>query len=111
MDKDTLDKDYDLRVKKLAADKRSQPTTKAKTAEEIAQEAADNLRNLEQQRIRRMKGLVESDEEEEDEEEERQAQTEPAASKTEDEFGLGKGIRMKATATELGFDDEDDFLM
>lgn len=116
VDKAVVDKDYDIRVKQLAADKRAAPTVKTKTEEEIAEEESKRLKELEEKRLRRMRGEmdVDSDDEEEgkgkkgkqvsaDEDFEMMDNAEP------DEFGLGKGIRLRPTATELGFDDEDDF--
>lgn len=117
---DAARRKYDLLRNQLTADRRAQPTDRSKTEEEVAAEASARLKELEAKRIRRMEGQADSDseddkkrkkkgraesEEEEDEDEE-----------MEDEFGLGEGITAKAsktrpTATELGFDDEDDFLI
>ncbi|AEO66051.1 uncharacterized protein THITE_2113840 [Thermothielavioides terrestris NRRL 8126] len=118
-DKAALDKDYDIRVKQLAADKRAQPAERTKTEEEKAEEEANRLKELEEKRLRRMRGEVD-EEHEEDEEEgmgkkgkgsaEGQAY-DPFNVQEDDEFGLGKGIKYRPTATELGFDDEDDFLI
>ncbi|KAL2142330.1 hypothetical protein VTI28DRAFT_1339 [Corynascus sepedonium] len=119
-DKSALDKDYDIRVKLLAADKRAQPAERTKTEEEIAEEESKRLKELEEKRLKRMRGeMVEEDEEEEEEEEEKgkkgKGSTEdaydPFNTEERDEFGLGKGVKYRPTATELGFDDEDDFLI
>lgn len=119
-DKAALDKDYDIRVKQLAADSRAQPAERTKTDEEKAEEESTRLRELEEQRLKRMRG--EPDEEDEDEEEEegkgrkkkRNAEEQaydPFNADEVDEFGLGEGVKYRPTATELGFDDEDDFLI
>ncbi|KAK4239805.1 nucleolar protein 14 [Achaetomium macrosporum] len=116
-DKAALDKDYDIRVKQLAADKRAQPAERTKTEEEKAEEESRRLKELEEKRLRRMRG--EADEEEEDEEEEKAEKKgsaegqayDPFSTEENDEFGLGKGVKYRPTATELGFDDEDDFLI
>ena len=113
VDKAAADKEYDIRVKQLANDKRAAPTVKSKTDEEAAEEESKRLKELEENRLRRMRGEAVDDEEEErpkkgkkaaaDEDFEMMDDTEP------DEYGLGKGIKLRPTATELGFDDEDDF--
>ncbi|KAM7219145.1 putative nucleolar complex protein 14 [Rhypophila decipiens] len=115
VDKAVVDKDYDIRVKQLAADKRAAPTVKTKTEEEIAEEESKRLRELEEKRLRRMQGEmdVDEDDEEEDKGKKKGKQTEEdfelMDTEEPNEFGLGKGIRLRPTATELGFDDEDDF--
>ncbi|KAK3329650.1 nucleolar protein 14 [Apodospora peruviana] len=114
VDKVTLDKDYDVRVKKLAMDKRAAPTERTKTEEEKAEEASKRLKELEEKRLRRMRGEDVSEDEEEEKPKRGKADTagpdvEILDATDVDEFGLGKGIRLRPTATELGFDDEDDF--
>lgn len=121
VDKDAVEKDYDLAVKKMVADKRAKPTMRTKTEEEVVEEQSKRLRELEEKRLRRMKGEEVSDSNEEDEEEESESESEGEETKPlveiirEDggatDFGLGKGIKMRPTATELGFDDEDDFII
>lgn len=118
-DKAAVEKDYDISVKKLAADKRAQPAERTKTEEEKAEEESRRLRELEEKRLKRMRGEV--DEEDEEESEDDKAKKDKEATETKafdplnpeenDEFGLGKGVRYKPTATELGLDDEDDFLI
>lgn len=118
-DKAALDKDYDIRVKQLAADKRAQPAERTKTEEEKAEEESRRLKELEEKRLKRMRGEVdEEDEEEEDDDKAKKEKSgtneqpfDPFSNEDVDEFGLGKGVRYRPTATELGFDDEDDFLI
>ncbi|KAL1841294.1 hypothetical protein VTJ49DRAFT_7239 [Mycothermus thermophilus] len=116
-DKATVDKEYDIEVKKLAADKRAQPAERTKTEEEKAKEEAERLKELEEKRLKRMRGeAVEESEEEESEEEKDEKKDDAhdpfqAEPEDEDEFGLGKGVKYRPTATELGLDDEDDFLI
>lgn len=114
--KKDLQREYDMQVRQLAADKRAQPSYRTKTDEELAEEEATKLRELEEKRRRRMEGEQGSESEPEDEpmEDEEESDNEPVQfiEKEEgDTFGLGKGIKLKPTATELGFDDEDDFLV
>ncbi|KAL2017494.1 hypothetical protein VTK56DRAFT_2036 [Thermocarpiscus australiensis] len=121
-DKAALDKEYDIRVKQLAADKRAQPAERTKTEEEKAEEEAKRLKELEEKRLKRMRGEMDEEEEEEEEgEDEAKGKREkdgsgerafdPFNPEEDDEFGLGKGVKYRPTATELGFDDEDDFLI
>jgi nucleolar protein 14 len=121
-DKTQLDKDYDLRLKLLAADNRAQPAERTKTDEEKAKEESNRLKELEEKRLRRMRGEAGEEDEEEEEEEgkgrgkgkKKNAEEpvhDPFNDEEEDEFGLGNGVKYRPTATELGFDDEDDFLI
>lgn len=121
VDKNAFEKDYDLAVKKMVADKRAKPTTRTKTEEQIAEAQSNRLRELEEKRLRRMRGEQVSDSEEEeerddDDESESDDNKKQAVEIIGDdggdvEFGLGKGIKMRPTATELGFEDEDDFII
>jgi nucleolar protein 14 len=113
-EKGRLEQEYDFSIKKLAQDRRAAPTDKTKTEDELAEEQASKLRDLETKRKRRMEGLAEESESEEDEEPEQDDADAPIQfiEKEEDDgFGLGKGIKMRPTATEMGLDDEDDFLI
>ncbi|KAK0733431.1 nucleolar protein 14 [Lasiosphaeria miniovina] len=119
MDKSIVNKDYDLRVRLLATDKRAQPAERTQTEEEKAEEAAKRLKELEEKRLKRMRGQWVSDDEDEDRGDIVKKQLaaadepvfDPFKSGDDDEFGLGKGIKLRPTAAELGFDDEDDFLI
>lgn len=107
-DKIKFDKEYDLRLRQMAQDKRSKPTEKLKTEEQVAEETARKLQELEAKRLRRMQGAPESSDEENDRD------TKPDEEEEEDEeddFGLGAGIKTRPTVTELGVEDEDDFLI
>jgi nucleolar protein 14 len=119
-DKAAVDKEYDIRVKQLAADKRAQPAERTKTEEEKAEEESKRLQELEEKRLKRMRGEMDEEDEEEEEEESKGKKGKGAAdedaydpfnTEENDEFGLGKGVKYRPTATELGFDDEDDFLI
>ncbi|VBB72492.1 Putative nucleolar complex protein 14 [Podospora comata] len=118
-DQATLDREYDIQVKRMASDKRAAPTDKMKTEEEKAAEEANRLKKLEEDRLKRMRGEKVSDDEQESDDENKQGGDDDFDAmdvEDADEFGLGQGIAGKAkkyrpTATELGFDDEDDFLI
>lgn len=124
VDKNAVEKDYDLAVRKMVADKRAKPTMRTKTEEEVTEQQSKRLRELEDKRLRRMKGEEVSDSEEEDPEQESESESESEGEEAKPlveiirtdaggatDFGLGKGIKMRPTATELGFDDEDDFVI
>lgn len=120
VDKDAFEKEYDLAVRKMTADKRAKPTTRTKTEDQVAEEQSRRLRELEDKRLRRMRGdeVSESDEgaEDDDESDDEGERERPAVEIIRDDgdqvdFGLGKGIKTRPTAAELGFDDEDDFLI
>lgn len=118
---DAARRKYDLLRNQLTADRRAQPTDRSKTEEEAAAEASARLKELEAKRIRRMEGQADSDSEDDKKRKkkgraESEDEDEDEDEEMEDEFGLGEGIATKAsktrpTATELGFDDEDDFLI
>ena len=61
-DREQADREYDMRLRAMVQDKRSKPTTRTKTEEELAQEEAARLKRLEEQRLRRMQGEESSDE-------------------------------------------------
>lgn len=119
VDREAFEKDYDIRVKQMMADKRARPTTRTMTDEQKAEKESERLRELEEKRMKRMKGeqVSESEEEEDSAENSDPGDIEvPAVQIIQDDsevvdFGLGKGIKMRLTATELGFDDEDDFVI
>lgn len=104
-DKIKFDKEYDLRLRQMAQDKRSKPTEKSKTEEQVAGETARKLQELEAKRLRRMQGAPESSDEEDGKNAGQETEDE------EDDFGLGAGIKIRPTMAELGVEDEDDFLI
>ncbi|RDA89287.1 hypothetical protein CP532_0590 [Ophiocordyceps camponoti-leonardi (nom. inval.)] len=109
-DRGAFEKEYDLQVKRLAQDRRAQPTERTKTDEEKAKEESERLQKLEEKRQKRMRGEEVSDSDS-DGEDDKVPDTTAHEEEDEDEFGLGSGLRTRPTATELGFDDEDDFVI
>ncbi|KAF2970922.1 hypothetical protein GQX73_g2689 [Xylaria multiplex] len=114
--KERMEHDYDMRLRQLAMDGRARPSDRTLTEEEIAQRDVEKLKELEDKRQKRMRGEDLSDSEDGGKEDVRDAQ--PATDKSlwfdeedEEDFKLGPGIRTRPTATELGFDDEDDFIV
>lgn len=111
-----FDKSFDAQVKRLAQDRRAQPADRTKTAEEVAEERAKKLEELEDKRQRRMRGESISDSDEDGDltgngGKQPDDLNKMAASDDEDEFGLGNGIKTRPKASDLGFDDEDDFII
>lgn len=76
---------YDMAVREMTYDKRSKPSDRTKTAEELAEERAAKLEKLERSRQRRMRG----EESEEDEDNGDQSADE------DDEFGIGRGAKVR----------------
>ncbi|KAM5457416.1 nucleolar complex protein 14 [Microsporum audouinii] len=106
-DRDEADREYDQRLRQMAFDKRSKPSERTKTEEEKIEEEAKRLQELENERLRRMRGEEESDEEQADGavEEEFPDDSEPDDAKA---FGLAQA----ETSTGLfGVEDEDDFII
>ncbi|KAI1096216.1 Nop14-like protein [Rostrohypoxylon terebratum] len=115
--KERMERDYDMRLRQLAQDRRAQPTDRSKTDEEKAQEESRKLRELEEKRLKRMRGEEISGDEVDQDAADIQPEDVPPngpvlfRDNEEEDFGLGKGIKTRPTATELGFDDEDDFII
>ena len=102
-----LDKAYDERVRQMTLEARSKPSERTKTDEELAAQHAANLKELEQQRLRRMQGettwengdAVEGQSLDEDVDD-------------EEATGLGPGLRSAPISSRpLGLDDEDNFVL
>ncbi|KAK7421957.1 nucleolar complex protein 14 [Neonectria punicea] len=113
VDRSAFEKDFDMQVKKLAQDKRAKPADRTKTDEEKIEEESQRLKELEDKRQRRMRGEEVSDSEDDAKAEKDSKGHEfmDMDKEEEEDFGLGSGLRSRPTATELGFDDEDDFLI
>lgn len=108
-DRAKLEKEYDIRMRQMAQDKRSQPTERSKTEDEKMEKESRRLRELEEKRLRRMEGVAEESDDEEDSRT-RGADDEEEEEEEED-YGLGDGIKTRPSAAELGADDEDDFVI
>ncbi|KAI9166985.1 putative nucleolar complex protein 14 [Paramyrothecium foliicola] len=113
IDRNVLEKNFDLEVKRLAQDKRAQPSNRTKTEEELAEDESKRLKELEDKRQRRMRGEEVTDSEDDDDTAKKgpEASDDAETEDDDDDFGLGRGIKTKPTAAELGFDDEDDFVI
>ncbi|KAL4951303.1 nucleolar protein 14 [Aspergillus filifer] len=109
-----MEKEYDQRLKQLTFDKRSAPTDRTKTAEEKAEEEAQRLKKLEEERLRRMRGEPVSEDEAmgkegEDEDEDAGSDEESLPDDAKD-FGLQQPTNY-STSRPAGVDDEDDFIL
>ena len=117
-DKVKFDKEYDMRLRQMAQDKRSKPTERSKTEDEKIAEESRKLQQLEEKRQRRMQGEPQSSGEEDNADKNAAGDDDPMdyEEEDEDEFGLGSGIKARPskkrpTMAELGVEDEDDFLI
>ncbi|PHH60411.1 hypothetical protein CDD81_1689 [Ophiocordyceps australis] len=108
---DASDKDYNLKVKRLAQDKRAQPTERTKTEEEQLEEKANMLRELEIKRQKRMLGEETSESDDDEQNGQQERMTVHAADDDDDDFGLGNGLNSRSRAKDHVFDDEDDFII
>ncbi|PYH46671.1 snoRNA-binding rRNA-processing protein NOP14 [Aspergillus saccharolyticus JOP 1030-1] len=113
---DDTEKEYDQRLKQLTFDKRSAPTDRTKTAEEKAEEEAQRLKTLEEERLRRMRGEELTDSEAEVEEYDEHDEEDGEESDEESVFDDAKAFGLQqpaetSTRPELGVEDEDDFII
>lgn len=115
INKDQFVSDFDRRLKQLVHDRRSQPTNRTKTEEEKAQEESERLKELEEKRLKRMRGESVSDDssDDDDKDKEKDGQEESAIqffpAEEEEDWGLGSGIKAKKYAAD--FSDEDSFII
>jgi nucleolar protein 14 len=111
-DKKEFEQAYDLRVRQLAQDKRAQPSERTKTAEEIAEEEAVRLKELEEKRSRRMAGedVSDSDDAGADGQDQGDIAVDQDKEPAEADFGLGTGIDSQPRSGPLR-DDEDEFVI
>ncbi|KAG9118306.1 nucleolar complex protein 14, partial [Ceratobasidium sp. 392] len=107
------DEDYDQFVRELVFDKRSRPTDRLKTEEEVAREAAEALEKAEKARLRRMRG------EESESDDERAGKRRKRVAEADDldddfvgdegyEYGLGAGLEGKDQDEDEDEDNSDD---
>lgn len=105
------DKEYDERLRQMAMDQRAKPTVRTLTEEEKLLQEAQRLEELEEKRIRRMRGYPgdsESDAKENYQENDDDENLDPGE---DDTFGLGSGLLGGERGQELGVEDEDEFVI
>jgi nucleolar protein 14 len=106
-DKLQVEKEYGKRLRELAQDGRAKPTERTRTEQDILEQKAKLRKEREDKSHRRMQGLPENSDEDDiddkgsDQQEEDDEGTNP--------FGLG--IPIQKAKSELGVEDEDDFLI
>jgi nucleolar protein 14 len=106
-DKTQADRQYDLRLREMVLDRRSKPTERSKTEEEKAEEEARRLQELEEKRLRRMRGEVSDDEEQEATGLDGTGEGDNGV----ENFGLGPGIPGQKQQKEFNAEDEDEFVI
>ncbi|KAL8985821.1 MAG: hypothetical protein Q9177_004329 [Variospora cf. flavescens] len=112
-DRTQAEKEYDQRLNQMLFDKRSQPAERTLTEEEKLEKEARRLKELEEQRLRRMKGESDSEEEGGDQDQpclDREGDTD-LDQDNQDLFGLGTGLVAQTDDRHLNVEDEDDFVI
>lgn len=111
VDRDQVDREYDVRLKQLAQDAKAQPSERTKTDEEKIREEAERLEDLEGRRVRRMRG-ENLDEEEDAVDVGGEADSDDGVDEAAD-FGFTvSGISQNSKHDEqLVLEDEDEFVM
>ncbi|KAI4093963.1 MAG: hypothetical protein LQ344_002561 [Seirophora lacunosa] len=112
-DRTQTEKEYDQRLNQMLFDKRSQPAERTLTEEEKLEKEARRLKDLEEQRLRRMKGEPDSEEDGSDQDQlplEGEGDPDPDQD-DQDPFGLGSGLAVQADERHQNVEDEDDFVI
>ena len=110
-DRAQADKEYDERLREYTFDQRSRPTVRTLTEEEKIEQEATKLKKLEDQRLRRMRGEPNSEDEDESHGVEEVAADGDPDPPDEDGFGLGSGISEERKRKELDVEEEDEFVI
>ena len=110
-DRSQADKEYDERLRQMAMDQRANPTVRTLTDDEKLQQEAQRLKELEDRRLRRMRGEPENDESDSKELIEEGPGEDNADQGEENTFGLGSGLLGQHQNQNLDVEDEDDFII
>ena len=110
-DRAQADKEYDERLRQMAMDQRAKPTVRTLTTEEKLQQETQRLRELEEKRLRRMKGDTEDDESDPKESIRDVSGEDGLDQGEEDTFGLGPGLVGQDQNRPLEVEDEDEFII
>ena len=108
--REDAEKDYEVNIRQMKLDARSQPSVRTKTEEEKATEQAERLQELERKRIRRMKGDAESSDDDEDEGEQPAEADEDAGRDDAEAFGL-RLPEIDDPRADFDVEDEDEFVL
>jgi len=104
------EKEYDQRLRQMTFDQRSKPTDRTKTEEEKAEEEAERLKKLENDRLRRMRGEQFSDDEDENMDMDEWPEDEDE-SEIDDATHFGLPAFPTDPRPEMAVEDEDDFII
>lgn len=110
-DRAEADREYDERLRQMIFDQRSKPTDRTLTEEEKLQHEAQKLQELEERRLRRMRGEPDSSEEDDTVERKILENNGDMDQEEGNAFGLGPGLLGQNGDGELGVEDEDDFII
>ena len=110
-DRSQADKEYDERLRRLAMDQRAKPTVPTLTEEAKLEREAQKLKELEEARLKRMRGEIEDSDVEVLTDEQFIDGDADLAADDDDAFGLGGGLASKQTPRELDVEDEDHFVL
>ena len=110
-DRSQADKEYDERLRQMAMDQRAQPTVRTLTDEEKLQQEAQRLKELEEKRLRRMRGEAGDSESDSGDVVDEVPGEENLDQDEENTFGLGPGLLGPHQNRHLDVEDEDDFIV
>ena len=110
-DRSQADQEYDKRLHQMAMDQRAKPTVRTLTDEEKLQQEAQRLKELEEKRLRRMRGDFENDEYESNNIIEEIPGEDNLDQSEEDTFGLGPGLVGQQKNQNLDVEEEDEFII
>lgn len=110
-DRSQADREYDERLRQMALDQRAKPTVRTLTEEEKVQQEAQRLKELEDKRLRRMRGEMEDNESDSNEDLEEISEEADLDQDEANTYGLGSGLLAQHQDRHLDVEDEDDFLI
>lgn len=110
-DRSQADVEYDKRLRQMAMERRAKPTVRTLTDEEKLQQEAQRLKELEERRLRRMRGEPDSSESDAEKEKPALEVDDDPEQNEEENFGLGSGLADERQPRELEVEDEDDFVI
>lgn len=110
-DRSQADKEYDERLRQMAMDQRAKPTVRTLTNEEKIQQEAQKLKELEEKRLKRMRGEAEDDESDPQENIGEVPEEDYIDRTEEDAFGLGPGLVGQHQNRHFDVEDEDEFII
>lgn len=110
-DRSQADREYDERLRQMAMDQRAKPTVRTLTDEEKLQQEAQRLKELEDKRLRRMRGEMEDNESDSNEGLEEVSGEADLDQNEVNIYGLGPGLLAQHQNRHLDVEDEDDFFI